>query len=354
MAPPIRFTEADWDRIERDYSAWWAGELDRPLIYMVRTEPGGPAPSRFLPNHPGASPEELCDLFGRVFRRQHFQADGFPFWFINFGAGALAAFLGARLNARPDTVWFEPGEPKPIHEIDPQLDPENPWWRQVVDVTRAAVDYWDGMVAISHTDLGGTLDVLASLRTTEGLLTDLVDAPDEVERVLWRISEIWLECYARLDEIIRAKCRGTVPWARSWSKDRTYMLQCDFVAMISPPMGRRFLIPELTAVCRSLDDPFYHLDGPGALPQLDALLEIDSLKGVQWIPGAGAPAPAEWPDVLRRIREAGKLCQISAEPRQVLDVCEMIGGEGFQFMVGGLPDDEAGAFLKDVARARRH
>jgi hypothetical protein len=31
MPIDIRFTEEDWERIERDWNAWWAGELDRPL-----------------------------------------------------------------------------------------------------------------------------------------------------------------------------------------------------------------------------------------------------------------------------------------------------------------------------------
>ena len=34
------------------------------------------------------------------------------------------------------------------------------------------------------------------------------------------------------------------------------------------------------------------------------------LKGVQWVPGAGAPDVSQWPDVYRRIREAGKLIQV--------------------------------------------
>lgn len=351
MSTDVRFTGEDWDRIERDYTAWWAGELDRPLIYMACTEPGGPEVNRFLTNHPDKSPEELCDLFHEVIRRQRFPADGFPFWFVNFGPGMLAGFLGARVNPRPDTVWFEPPEPVSIAELDPQFDPENRWWRRVVEVTRTAVEYWDGTVAVSHTDLGGTLDVLASLRTTEGLLFDLIEAPDEVERVARQVSDAWRTCYTRLDEIIRPRCRGTTPWARTWSKDRGYMLQCDFVAMISPEMGRRFLVPDLASVCEFLDDAFYHLDGPGALPQLDALIEIESLKGIQWVPGDGSPPPAEWPDVLRRIRDAGKLCQIRAEPRQVLDICDEIGGTGFQFCVGDMPEDEAAAFLEDVRRA---
>ena len=356
-ADDIRFTPEDWDRIERDYAAWWAGELDRPLVWLSGADPHEPLARgrHFLANYPpDVSAEQICDDFHRLFRATRFYGDAFPFWFINFGAGVLAAFIGARVNPQPDTVWFEPADDRPMRDIHTTFDPDNGWWDRVVDVTKTAVEYWAGNVAVSHTDLGGNLDILASLRTTQGLLTDLVDEPEEVERVMWAASAIWRDCYDRLTDIIRPACRGTVPWARSWSPNRTYMLQCDFCYMISPPMFDRFVLPELAAVCDFLDDAFYHLDGPGALPHLDHMLEIDSLKGIQWIPGAGNPEAAEWLDVLRRIRAAGKLCQIYSSPEGVLDVVRRLGGRGFQFLVGGnFTDDTADAFLTELERAER-
>ena len=33
----IHFSADDWARIERDWSAWWAGELERPLV-MIESE----------------------------------------------------------------------------------------------------------------------------------------------------------------------------------------------------------------------------------------------------------------------------------------------------------------------------
>ena len=57
-------------------------------------------------------------------------------------------------------------------------------------------------------------------------------------------------------------------------------------------MFERFLLPDLTACCEVIDDPFYHLDGKGALPHLDMLLSLEKLKGVQWVPGDGQPPAA--------------------------------------------------------------
>jgi len=88
------------------------------------------------------------------------------------------------------------------------------------------------------------------------------------------------------------------------------MLQCDFCYMIGPEMFDTFVKPELTATCEKLPHAFYHLDGIGQLPHLESLLTIQSLRGVQWVPGSGQPDCSHWPDVYRTIRSAGKLVQL--------------------------------------------
>ena len=92
------------------------------------------------------------------------------------------------------------------------------------------------------------------------------------------------------------------------------MLQSDFSYMISPRMFERLILPDLTACCDALDYAFYHLDGKGEIKHLDMLLSIERLRGIQWIPGDGAPPPEEWMPLLKRIRDGGKLCQVYVTP----------------------------------------
>lgn len=358
MSAGIKFTGADWERIRRDYTLWWQGELERPLIYLaLREEEAAQVPrvKRFLANYPPEVPaQQICEEFDRFLQTARYLADAFPHWFINFGAGILAGFIGGNVEPRPDTTWFNPARLRDIEDIRPRFDPDSFWWKRVVDVTRSACQYWEGQVAISHTDLGGTLDVVASLRSTQGLLADLINAPGEVERVIRETSEIWRYCYDCLTDIISPYCPGTVPWAPSWSASRTYMLQCDFSYMVSPDMFERFVLPELQTCCNFLDDAFYHLDGVGALPHLDMLLGIESLKGIQWVPGAGKPAPHDWLNVLGRIRAAGKLCQVHVSPQGALRITRELGGKGFQFVIGDkMTAKDAQAFLQEVAKVNQ-
>ena len=357
MGIELRFDDADWARIERDYTAWWAHELERPLVQVTGTEsaPGVYYPDvhGFYANYGLDRPVEgiLLELTPYLEARR-FYGDAFPHHFVNFGPGIMAGFLGCRVYSVPETVWFEPSQETALEALAFPSEAPSPWWQRVGDWTRAAVELWEGKVQISHTDLGGNLDILASFRTTQGLLYDLYDAPERVEGLAQELTRLWLGYYDELDALIHPHCRGRVPWAPIWSAETCYMLQCDFAYMISPAMFERFVLPDLTACCDHLEHGFYHLDGPGQIVHLDLLLEMPRLRGVQWVPGSGSPPPEEWPAVLKRIIEAGKLCQIYVTAQGALSIVKNLGGKGFMLSVSDdLSPDEARAFLREVAAA---
>ena len=117
--------------------------------------------------------------------------------------------------------------------------------------------------------------------------------------------------------------------------------------MISPEMFEKHVLPDLDACCRRLDHAFYHLDGKGQLAHLDLLLSLDRLTGIQWIPGDGAPPPEDWLPVLKRIRDAGKFCQVYVTPEGALKIARTLGGRGFIFGINGeMEKEDAKSFLR--------
>ena len=361
--PHLNFTEADWDRVERDTLAWWAGELDRPLVYLSSTDPvQSDRPYEFASNYPLDLPAEaVVDSVEPLLAATHYYGDAFPAWWMNFGPGIMAGFLGGEVHSVADpseTVWFTPrkrgtpprrgtpAEEVPIDDLHVAYDPDNVWWRRVQALTAAAVERWEGRLAVGLTDLGGNLDILASLRDTQRLLYEVIDHPAEVERLVGEITRLWLRYYDELDAIIRPACRGTTCWTPLWSPGKTYMLQCDFSYMISPAMYARFVMPDLIACCDHLDHAFYHLDGKGEIPHLNLLLSIDRLRGIQWIPGDGAPPPHEWLPLLKRIRDGGKLCQVFVSPEGAKAIVDALGGKGFLFVI-----EQAEGEFRDPERA---
>lgn len=323
----IDFSPKRWHEVKENYRRWWAGELKRPLFNFTTTgrDPGRPAP-RAWPTRkvrlydPSYSPEEIADAWEYDLSTKVYLGDAFPCVWPDFGPGVMAAFIGAvaEPSEATETVWFHPAEPKEMKDIRLRYHPEARWAKRIKDIYRAAQQRFGAQVLLGMTDLGGNLDILSTFRPAEQLLLDLYDHPEEVKRVTWEAHEIWFQYFDDFNRLLQPVNPGYSAWAPIYSDVPYYMLQCDFCYMIGPKMFDEFVKPELEATCQRIPHCFYHLDGKGQLPHLDSLLRIKELKGVQWIPGAGAPDERHWPEVYRKIRRAGKLIQIFGFP-QVLD-----------------------------------
>ena len=206
MSIELRFAARDWERLERDWTAWWEGELERPLVMIEgrvpRSDEGSPALALekfFTSEFPLETPiDEVLDHYQGHLERRRFYGDAWPRWWPNFGPGIAAGFLGAKVHPVPGTVWFEPAEQGPIEKLELVHDAGNPWWERVSALTRRAVERWGSQVTVGHTDLGGNLDILASMRTTEQLLFDVSDAPREVARLIGETTRFWLRYYDEL------------------------------------------------------------------------------------------------------------------------------------------------------------
>jgi hypothetical protein len=73
---------------------------------------------------------------------------------------------------------------------------------------------------------------------------------------------------------------------------------------------------------------------------------LEKLRGIQWIPGDGQPPPEEWLPLLKRIRDGGKLCQLSVSPEGALTIVRELGGKGFALYIEQTMDqEEAERFL---------
>lgn len=311
--------------------------------------------STFLGNYPLDQPvDPILDEFIPRLEAIHFLGDSFPRFWPNFGPGILAAFVGAEVHPAWDTTWFTPGQACSLTDLRLAMDWTNPWWLRLQDFTRIAVQRWGGQLAVGFSDLGGNLDILASLRDTRKLLMDVVKDPAEMDRLIDEATTLWLDCYARLYEIIHPAGRGITCWGPLWAPGKSYMLQSDFSYMISPKMFDRYVIPDLEACTTILDYAFYHLDGKGQLVHVDSLLALPRLRGIQWVPGYGQPPCEEWLPLLQKIRSSGKLCQVTVSPAGALRIQRELGGSSFCFVIDEpqLTPEEGAAFLFEFENTR--
>jgi 5-methyltetrahydrofolate--homocysteine methyltransferase len=166
----------------------------------------------------------------------------------------------------------------------------------------------DPEVMFSITDLGGIMDIVASLRTTEELLYDLYDYPEEVKAFAKQVKTLWFKAFDKQVETIRKTGLPYNNWMNIPSEKPWYPLQCDFCYMLSPKHFEEFVLDDLVDQVNHMERSIYHLDGIGEIPHLDMLLDIPNLTGIQWVAGDGQPALINeaWLDLYKRIKDKKK------------------------------------------------
>ncbi|MEJ5203520.1 MAG: hypothetical protein WHV66_14960, partial [Anaerolineales bacterium] len=266
MSTLLQFSSDHWHKLQNDWALWWQGKLDRPLIVIEAFDAhSGLTYEHLYPNLVqfglNTSAKKILDQIEPVIQSVHWLGDAYPRWWLNFGPGILAAFLGSQVNCVNGVTWFAPSlHNKELRTITLSLDPNAPWYRHTLTVFEAAVQRWGNSIVIGYPDLGGILDILASLRGTDKLLLDVVDTPEEVSRLCSEITRTWLEVFKQLNQIHNSSATlGFSSWAPLWMPNSGYMLQCDFSYMISPRMFQKFVLPDLLTCCNAMNFPFYHL-----------------------------------------------------------------------------------------------
>jgi len=346
----------DFEQSKKRLEAWWQCEvIDRPVIQVIAKQKNVIPVSKwnvwstahFLDN-----PEYVIDEFEKYCTETYFGGEAIPNLWINIGPGIIGAYLGAEPKIAEDTVWFEPLKEWDKIEKRIEFDSENIWWKKTCKMTSVSTQRGIGKFFTALTDLGGSLDILASLRGTQELLFDLVDSPEQIKKISKKINELWFRYYLELYNIMKDVQEGTITWMGIWAPKRWYPLQCDFSAMLSPKMFEEFVLPGIEEQCKWLDYSVYHLDGPGQLPHLDMLLEIKDLNAIQWVPGAGSEPTISprWFPYYKKILSKGKgLVLVEVKPEEVETLINELGPKGILIQTNCDTQEQAEQLLKQVS-----
>ncbi len=354
MSINLHFDEEKRDGVEHAWAKWWAGELPRPIVHLSNPARVGytarELSMEFLRDLPV---DEVLDVCQAGLENTYYYADALPTWRPWFGPGH-SIYLGGEMTPAPEqnTVWFDVDEPIPFEDLHFTHDPNNIWWKRAMALRAGAAERWKDKVSIGPASLASGLQTLAFFRTTDQLLADLLANPEEVVRQTKEMTDVLMDQYEQSYEVTSKANRGTTSWGSLWSPDRTFMHECDFACMISPEMYERFVVPDMERCMQLTNHTFYHLDGPGAFQHLDRLLSWERLLGIQWVPGSGEPQASEWLPLLKRIKDAGKLCQVFVDPDGARKIVRELGGRGFCIIVTPrkpIQPDEAEDFLAVLA-----
>ena len=358
----------DWEKVRERYGAFWQREIvDRALIQVtapardaaeVESKWHGHFLAEQVRDNPTPLPPEVVELmveeYAKAIPWTYYGGEAFPNVIIYMGAGSLGAYLGAKIGITAETIWFDPPRDLSLEEIAAlELDPQEKWWSATLALAEALPRLAKGRFFVGVTDLNAEINVLGSLRVSDRLLMDRLDALEAVRRASENIHSHSLRCLKEQHDQMSPYQEGCSWWMGMWAPGHSNDLQCDFSAMISPEMFARFVAPEVADSAKKLDHTIFHWDGPGQIPHLDILLEIEELDGIQWVPGAGNPGTGspEWFHLYKRIQDAGKSLVLQGmDKKDVKGVMKALDPHGLFIGTSCGSEEEAKDLVKQVGK----
>jgi hypothetical protein len=360
-------TKEDCQQAKDRINAWWNGEVIDRAVVMATAPKAHVNVQEYhsLFSAVGATHAEMLDWFTNeeaVIQRlekyvhsTYWGGEAIPYVLpvsVNLVA-ITAAYLGCPYHLFPgsNSAWAEPVISDWDHLQNFSFDPENEWWKISRKLLNALSARAQGQYYIGVPDLNGPGEMLALLRGTQTLAIDLLEHEPELFRgVIDQANFAWLRYWQASVGAIHQWVDGYMYWMGIWSDRPSIDLQNDFCCMISPKLFNEIFLPSLEQQTQWVERTIYHLDGPGAIRHLDALLSLPRLSGIQWVPGAGSPPMSQWLPLLRRIQTKGKLLALNCEPWEVEALVTGLEPEGLLLSTSCASEEEARELLKKVNR----
>jgi len=350
----------DFDKTLKRFEAWWDCQIvDRPPVCMYPhsdRKPKGKAPT---PKTYATLRDRWMDMEAVVERVTYnmanttFFADTAPIYYPNVGPELTATVFGADLEFGEITSWSKPiaHSIRDVLKLKPNLD--NPYWNAIRKGTELSLQAGKGKWITGLPDLHTNGDLPASFRDPQELCMDLADDLEGVRLAVEHVTKFFPMMYEDIYNRIAAHGLPSTSWSHCLHQGKSYITSCDFICMISEDMFRQTILPSIVVEMEYLQKNYFHLDGPGALRHLDALLEQPRLNGVQWVYGAGQGPASNWIDVYKRIQAAGKCMQLIAEDWNDAKAClEHLKPQGVWLCIygGNYSLEEANGILKSIER----
>jgi hypothetical protein len=231
--------------------------------------------------------------------------------------------LGGQPCFGPDTIWFEPVASVDYQSPSPFRNRhDDPWlarYRELyLAMARAAG--WDRFLLGAPTLLPAN-DLLSMHMGTCEFLIALMDEPDWMAEAILQGARDQLAVKAGLADAVQphhAYWYGNAGWMPFWAPEPFASTQSDVSCMLSPAQFDRFVLPEVTLWGEAHGALWYHLDGGNARQHLPRLLDLPTMRVMQYV-----PTPEEPPnghahlELYRTIQDAGCIVHVTVPPEEI-------------------------------------
>lgn len=345
----------DWEKTKENFKAWWEREyFGRCAIALIAPKDGVNVAAPPVPEKVEDRWLDFDYLTASIeyrLKTTFFGGENFPIWDPGYpGYDCHAVYLGCGVTIAEDTSWVHPiiseGELTSYDYSKFKIDKGSDSWKLFLKLRNYAVQDSKGKCVPGNMCFGSTGDTLASMRSSEKLLLDLVECPEYVRDFEIYLMKQWIEIYEESYAITHEAAEGSTCWFGFWSPRKFYGVQNDFSYMISSKMYEDVFLPALKMQTDYLDHAVYHVDGVSAFRHVDTLLGLKKLQALQILPGSGKPSPLYYMDVLKKVQAAKHNLQIMIEPGEIKDALENLSARGLHLTIFCKTESEAKDVLK--------
>jgi len=302
-------TKPDGELAAQQWTRFWAGEADGPLLAATVLRDGATPvakPSAYTLG-PDLEVDLFCDGLLAWAEAYEFLGAALPFVYLEFAADQFATFLGGELvfPTAGEGGWStHPLAHAELATVDLRFLREGPWWRKYTALCEQMRDRLAGRVMIAAPTFVANLDALVALGAGAAGAGRSGGSPRRWSGLGAR-SPRPRRARGRFRRVLDVPAWGSINRHGMYSRRPINVPQCDFSCMISPAMFQRFVAPCLETEFARYGGGEYHLDGPSAIRHLETLCGLDDLHVIQWVSGAGNEG-RDWTELYRRIDALGK------------------------------------------------
>jgi len=318
--PTPLFFKPDLEDAALRWDAFYAGEMiDRPLISVTAPRNGSiiPPASTYYERVFGDM-EDLIERGLKVGETTYWGGEAIPHYWLTFGPDEIAVFSGGEFGWKGDsgdTNWSKPFVNDWAEAFPLSLHADNPLWQRMLDFYQKAASRMGGKMLLTAPDLHTNMDLLAAIRGPQRLCMDLIEEPEMIDRAMQDARAIFRKLWS---SVVQAGQMDEFGYYQNfYSMDGAAIMQCDFSAMISPSMFRRWVLPALEEEAKIVKHAIYHWDGASALVHFDAVVHSPYLHTLSFVPSDNQGTHWDYRFLLKRIQEAGKAVQVWGTPEEM-------------------------------------
>jgi hypothetical protein len=218
----------------------------------------------------------------------------------------LSGMLGAPLRVLPGNVLGEELNLPWDRLENISLDRNNPWFKKYIEFIKVLVKRADGLFPVSYTAFRGPSDLIQLLRGASQSIMDFIDEPARATRLLWKVSELFIEITEEAWKYIPLYQGGYFDGMyQLWAPGSIVRLQEDASGLYSPDLYRKYLQPVDRMIAAHFDNSFIHLHSTSMFI-LKEILEVEELKCFEINNDDGGPSIEEMIPYFKMVQEADR------------------------------------------------